>query len=59
MAGAFAVGGICLAAFNPAVAAACIVMHTICCLKIALATIIVNLLAAVAAGITYKAVNGR
>ena len=59
MAGAFAVGGICLAAFNPAVAAACIVMHTICCLKIALATIIVNLLAAVAAGVTYKAVNGR
>lgn len=58
-AGIFAVGGICLAAFNPAVAISCIVMHTICCLKIALVTIFVNLLAGFAAGVTYKAVNGR
>lgn len=58
-AGIFAAGGICLAAFNPAVAISCIVMHTICCLKIALVTILVNLLAGFAAGVTYKAVNGR
>ncbi len=57
MVGAFAVGGICMAAFNPAVAIACIVMHTICCLKIALVTVLVNLIAGIAAGITYKAVN--
>lgn len=59
MTGVFAVGGICVAAFNPAVAISCIVMHTICCLKIALVTILVNLLAGLAAGVTYKAVNCR
>lgn len=59
MVGAFAVGGICLAAFNPAVALSCIVMHTICCLKLAIITSVVNLVAAVAAGVTYKAVNGN
>lgn len=59
MAGAFAVGGICLAAFNPAVALSCIVMHTVCCLKVAIVTLLVNLIAGFAAGVTYKAVNGR
>ena len=56
-AGAFAVGGsICLGAFNPAVAISLGIMHA-AFWKMTAFTVVVNLLAAVAAGLTFKAVT--
>ncbi len=52
--GAFAVGGICLGAFNPAVAISTIVMGAACCAKLAWITVAVNLIAGICAGLTYK-----
>lgn len=54
LAGAIAVGGICLAAFNPAVAISTIILGAVCCPKIALITAVVNLLAGFIAGIVYR-----
>ena len=57
MVGAFAVGGICLGAFNPAVAVSALIFGgTICC-KTILATICANLVAGALAGFVYKFVN--
>jgi aquaporin Z len=57
MVGAFAVGGICLGAFNPAVAISLIAMGSLCCAKYAILTLIVNLIAGALAGATYKFLN--
>jgi len=57
MAGAFAVGGICLGAFNPAVAISTIVLGVACCPKFALITAGVNLVAGLVAGLVYKLVD--
>ena len=57
MAGAFAVGGICLGAFNPAVAASALVLGFTCCPKLALITAGINLLAGLLAGLVYKFVD--
>lgn len=55
--GAATVGGtICMGAFNPAVALAATVMSG-CCLKIALLTVLVNLIAGFAAASVYKLIN--
>ncbi len=55
--GAAAVGGtICMGAFNPAVALAATVMSG-CCLKIALVTILTNLIAGAVAAFMYKLLN--
>lgn len=55
--GAFAVGGIiCLGAFNPAVAISLGIMHAAFWKSVAL-TVIINLLAAAAAAVTFKAVS--
>lgn len=57
MVGAFSVGGtICPGAFNPAVALSLGIMHA-AFWKIAAITVIVNLIAAVAAAVTFKAVT--
>ena len=57
MVGAFAVGGICLGAFNPAVALSTIILGLSCCSNFALITIAVNLIAAVCAGLVFKFVE--
>ncbi len=57
MAGAFAVGGICLGAFNPAVAISAFVLGATCCCKIACITVIVNLIAGACAGLVFKFVD--
>lgn len=57
MVGAFAVGGICLGAFNPAVAISTIVLGVVCCPKLALITAGVNLVAGLVAGLVYKFVD--
>ena len=55
--GAFAVGGtLCNGAFNPAVAISLGIMHA-AFWKIAGITVLVNLIAAIAAGLTFKAVT--
>ncbi len=55
--GAFAVGGtLCTGAFNPAVAISLGIMHA-AFWKIAGITVLVNLIAAIAAGLTFKAVT--
>lgn len=55
--GAFAVGGsICLGAFNPAVAISLGIMHA-AFWKIAAVTVLVNLIAALCAAVTFKAVT--
>ena len=55
--GAFAVGGIiCLGAFNPAVAISLGIMHAAFWKTVAL-TFIINILAAAAAAVTFKAVS--
>jgi aquaporin Z len=51
---AFAVGGICLGAFNPAVAISTIVLGNVCCPCLALGTAGVNLAAGLCAGFAYK-----
>ena len=57
MVGAFAVGGICLGAFNPAVAVSAAIFGGTCCCKTILATICANLVAGALAGFVYKFVN--
>ena len=56
MVGAFAVGSICIGAFNPAVALSVLVLGT-CCAKIVLLTVIMNLVAGALAGLVYKFLN--
>lgn len=56
MVGAFAVGGICLGAFNPAVALSTIFFGAACCKTIAI-TIGTNLVAGLVAGCVYKFLN--
>ena len=51
---AFAVGGICLGAFNPAVAISTIVLGNVSCPCLALGTAGVNLAAGLCAGFAYK-----
>lgn len=57
MAGAFAVGNICMGAFNPAVAISAIVMGCVCCPCIAIITIGANLLGGLLAAIAFKCTN--
>lgn len=59
MVGAFAVGGICLGAFNPAVAISAIIFGATCCVKYALITALVNLLAGALAGVVFKFVDAE
>lgn len=54
MVGAFAVGGLCLGAFNPAVAISTLVFGVCCCAKLAWITVLVNLVAGVCAGLVFK-----
>ena len=58
MAGAFAVGGICLGAFNPAVAISVICLGAACA-KIAGITVAVNLVAGACAALVYKLVEPK
>lgn len=57
MAGAFAVGSICLGAFNPAVAISTLVLGLCACPKLALVTAGVNLAAGIIAGLVFKIVD--
>lgn len=57
MVGAFAVGSICLGAFNPAVAVSTLVLGSVCCAKLACITIGANLVGGLVAGIVYKFLN--
>lgn len=57
MVGAFAVGGICLGAFNPAVALSALILGLTCCPKLALITVGSNILAGIFAGLIYKFVD--
>jgi len=60
--GAIAVGGICLGAFNPAVALALpVIKGCTCCLccKIVGLTVLVNLVAGICAALVYKFVNSE
>lgn len=59
MVGAFAVGTICLGAFNPAVAISTMVLGLACCAKLAWLTVITNLIAGAAAGVVYKLLNNE
>lgn len=54
--GAFAVGAICMGAFNPAVAISVLVLGT-CCSKFVWLTVVTNLVAGALAGIVYKFLN--
>ena len=56
MVGAFAVGAICMGAFNPAVAISVLVLGT-CCSKFVWITVGANLAAGVLAGLVYKFLN--
>ena len=53
MVGAFATAGLCLGAFNPAVAVGLSVMGFTCCKLIGI-TVLVNLIAGILAGLAYK-----
>ncbi|MBR1460148.1 aquaporin [bacterium] len=57
MVGAFAVGGICMGAFNPAVAISALVLGSCCCWKFVCLTVIMNLVAGALAGVVYKFLN--
>lgn len=57
MAGAFAVGSICMGAFNPAVAISAFVMGAVCCPCIVLVTIGANLLGGLCAALVFKCTN--
>ena len=57
MAGAFAVGSICLGAFNPAVAVSAFFLGLCCCPKLVLITAGVNLVAGLIAGLVFKFVD--
>lgn len=57
MVGAFAVGSICLGAFNPAVAISTLIFGSVCCAKLAWITVATNLVAGLIAGATYKFLN--
>lgn len=54
VAGAFAVGNICLGAFNPAVAISAMALGLVCCAKLVWITIAANLVAGLCAGFVYK-----
>lgn len=54
MAGAFAVGNICMGAFNPAVAISALVMGCVCCPCLAIITIGANLLGGLCAALVFK-----
>ena len=56
-AGAFAVGGICLGAFNPAVAISTIALGAVCCPCLALLTAGINLVGGLCAGLVFKFLN--
>ena len=56
-AGAFAVGNVCMGAFNPAVAISVSVMGAVCCPCIAVITIAANLLGGACAGLVFKLTN--
>jgi len=57
MVGAFAVGSVCMGAFNPAVAVSVAVMGAVCCPCIAIITIGANLLGGVCAALIFKCTN--
>lgn len=57
MVGAFAVGNICMGAFNPAVAISSLITGTVCCPCIAYLTIGANLLAGFCAAFVFKFTN--
>ena len=57
MAGAFAVGNICMGAFNPAVAISALVTGTACCSCIVWLTIGANILGGLCAALVYKCIN--
>lgn len=57
MVGAFAVGSVCMGAFNPAVAISAVVMGCVCCTKIAWLTLATNFVAGAAAALIYKITN--
>lgn len=57
MVGAFAVGSVCMGAFNPAVAISAVVMGCVCCAKIAWLTLATNFVAGAAAALIYKITN--
>lgn len=57
MVGAFAVGSICLGAFNPAVAVSTLVLGSVCCWKLACITVGANLVGGLVAGLVYKFLN--
>lgn len=55
--GAYAVGSICLGAFNPAVAISVLIAGITCCPLTVLVTVIVNLAAGACAGAVYKLID--
>ncbi len=57
MAGAFAVGNVCMGAFNPAVAISVAIMGAVCCPCIAIVTIFANLLGGACAALVFKCTN--
>ncbi len=57
MVGAFAVGGICMGAFNPAVAISAIVLGSCACWKFVCLTVTMNLVGGLLAGVVYKFLN--
>jgi aquaporin Z len=57
MAGAFAVGSVCMGAFNPAVAISVGVMGAVCCPCIAAITVIANLVGGACAAVVFKYTN--
>ena len=59
MVGAFAVGNICMGAFNPAVAISAIINGSVCCSCIAFLTIAANLIAGLCAALVYKFTNSE
>lgn len=59
LAGILAVGTICFAAFNPAVALAVIIFRIACCIKYAFITLGMNFAAGALAGLVYRLVDHK
>lgn len=59
MVGAFAVGNICMGAFNPAVAISALVTGSVCCSCIVWLTIAANMLGGLCAALVYKCINAE
>ena len=59
MVGAFAVGSICMGAFNPAVAVSALVLGSVCCMKLFWVTFLVNFVAGALAGLVFKFVDAE